>query len=73
MLRITRGFDFCTTADSPDRIASALQDARPGRYDVEELFRAGELLRSGYCCQRWGTAVRHPDGQVTLDPEPWAK
>jgi hypothetical protein len=21
--------------------------------------------------RRWGTAIRHPDGQVTLDPEPW--
>jgi hypothetical protein len=32
---------------------------------------AGELLPSGYSCQRWGTAIRHADGRVTLDPDPW--
>jgi hypothetical protein len=71
MLRITGGFDFCTTADNPDEIGQALRHAGPGRYTVEEVSRAGELLPSGHSYRRWGTAIRHPDGQVTLDPEPW--
>jgi hypothetical protein len=71
MLRITRAFDFCTTADIPEGIGHALRHAKPGRFIVEEVSRAGELLPSGHSCRRWGTAIRHPDGGVTLDPGPW--
>jgi hypothetical protein len=71
MFRIIRGFDYFTTADTPDEIAHALPHAGPGRYDVEEVTRTGELLPSRDSCRRWGTAIRHPGGQVILDPEPW--
>jgi hypothetical protein len=71
MLRIIRGLDYCATADSPDEITHALRHAPPGRYVVEEVSRAGELLPSGHSCRRSGTAIRHPDGQVTVEPEPW--
>jgi hypothetical protein len=70
MLRITHGFDYCTAADKPDEIGQALRHARAARYVVEEASGAGDLLPSGHSCRRWGTAIRHPDGQVTLDPEP---
>jgi hypothetical protein len=30
---------------------------------------AGELLPSGYSCQRWGVAIRQADGSVILEPE----
>jgi hypothetical protein len=73
MLRITGGFEFCTTADGPDEIGHVLRHASPGRFIVEEVSRAGELLPSGHSCRRWGTAIRQPDGQVTLEREPWAK
>jgi hypothetical protein len=71
MFRIIRGEDYHTTAATTGEIAEALRQAKPGRFIVEEVSRAGELLPSGYSCQRWGRAIRHPDGQVTLDPEPW--
>ena len=71
MLRIIRGFDNYTPAASPDEIGDALRHATPGRYDVEALSQAGQLLPSGRSCCRWGTAIRHPDGQLTLDPNPW--
>jgi hypothetical protein len=70
MLRITRG-DYYVTADTPDALAELLGHAEPGDYVVEEVSRGGELLPSGHSCPRWGTAIRQPDGQVTLDPEPW--
>jgi hypothetical protein len=70
MLRIIRGFDYCTTADKPDEIGHALRHATPGRYDVEEVSQAGQLLPSGHSCRRWGSAIRHDDGQVTLDLGP---
>jgi hypothetical protein len=71
MFRIICGQDYFTVAASPDEIVEALRDARAGRYDVEDVSRAGELLRSGHSYRRWGTVIRYPEGQVTLDPEPW--
>jgi hypothetical protein len=71
MFRIIRGQDYYTTAASPDEIVEALGHAKPGRFIIEEVSRAGELLPSGHSCRRWGTAIRQPDGQVTLDPDPW--
>jgi hypothetical protein len=71
MYRIIREPNDYATADSPDEIAQAIRHARPGRFVVEEVAPAGQLLPSGYSCRRWGTVIRHPDGQVTLDPDPW--
>jgi hypothetical protein len=71
MFRIIREPNDYATAASPDEIAQAIRHARPGRFVVEEVSPAGQLLRTGCSCRRWGTAVRHPNGQVTLDPDPW--
>jgi hypothetical protein len=55
---------------TPEEVTSALLSAKPGRYVIEESSMAGELLPSGYSCQRWGVAIRQADGTVTLEPEP---
>jgi hypothetical protein len=52
-----------------DEMGQLLRHAKPGRYIVEEVSLAGRLLASGHSCRRWGSAIRHADGQVTLDPE----
>jgi hypothetical protein len=71
MFRITREPKHYATAASPDEIAHTLRHARPGRFIVEEISPARELLPSGHSCRRWGTAIRHPDGHVSLEPDPW--
>jgi hypothetical protein len=71
MLRIICEPDYHTTVASPDEIAQVLQHAGPGRYVVEEVSLAGQLLASGHSFRRFGTAIRHPDGHVTLDRDPW--
>jgi hypothetical protein len=71
MFRIIRDPNDYYMAASPDDIAHALEDAQPGRFLVEEILPAGQLLPSGHSCRRWGRAVLHPDGQVTLDPDRW--
>jgi len=71
MFRVIREPDCSAMASSPEEVAQTLRHSRPGPYVVEEVTPAGELLRSGHSCRRWGTAIRHPDGQVTLDPDPW--
>jgi hypothetical protein len=70
MFRIIRDPNDYLLAATPDDIAQALQQAGLGRFIVEEVSPAGQLLPSGYSC-RWGTAIRHPDGQVSLEPDPW--
>jgi hypothetical protein len=52
MLRIIRDPSDYTMAASPDDIAQAICDARPGRFFVEEVSRAGQLLPSGHSCRR---------------------
>jgi hypothetical protein len=37
---------------------------------IEESSMAGELLPSGYSCQRWGVAIRQADGRVVVEQEP---
>jgi hypothetical protein len=71
MFRMIRGQGFYATVATADDIAHAIEHAKPGRYIVEEVSRAGELLPSGHPCRRWGTAMRDRGGHVSLDPEPW--
>jgi hypothetical protein len=47
-----------------------LKDACAGRYMIEESSMTGELLPSGYSCQRWGVAIRQADGSMMLEREP---
>jgi hypothetical protein len=70
VLRIIKGDDIIASVGTPEEVTAALNGAEPGRYVVEESSMAGELLPSGYSCQRWGVAIRQADGTVTLEPEP---
>ena len=70
VLQIIMGDDIVASASGPEEVAKMLMDAWPGRYVIEESSRAGELLPSGYSCQRWGVAIRQADGTVILEPEP---
>jgi hypothetical protein len=71
MLRIIREPVYYTTVANPDEIAQVLRRARPGRFIVEDVAPAGQLLASGHSCRRWGMAIRDADGKVMLDPDPW--
>jgi hypothetical protein len=71
VLTIIKGDDIIARVRRQEEIPSALADAGPGRYVVEESSMGGELLPTGYSCQRWGTAIRHDGGSVMLDPDPW--
>ena len=70
VLQIIKGEDIIANVRTPEEVTAALQSAKPGRYVVEESSMAGDLLRSGYSCQRWGVAIRQADGTVDLEPEP---
>ena len=70
VLQIIRDGDIILSVGTPAEVAAALLGAKPGRYVMEESSMAGELLPSGYSCQRWGVAIRQADGSVELEPEP---
>jgi hypothetical protein len=38
-------------------------------YHVDEI--SADPLPSGHTSRRWGTAIKRPDGPVSLDPDPW--
>jgi len=70
VLQIIKDRDIIASVRRPEEISAALSGAIPGRYVVEESSMAGELLPSGYSCQRWGVAIREADGSVALEPAP---
>jgi hypothetical protein len=71
IFRIIRRQDFYAAVATADDIAHTIEHAEPGRYVVEEVSWVGELHSSGHSCRRWDAAIRHTDGQVALEPEPW--
>jgi hypothetical protein len=70
VLQIIKGDDIIASVASPEEVTKALLSARPGRFVVDESSMAGELLPSGYSCQRWGVAIRQADGTVLLERLP---
>ena len=68
--RISRpGREPITDVDSVEAVEGAIRAGGPGCYHVDEI--SVEPLPSGHTSRRWGTAIKRPDGVVTLDPDPW--
>jgi hypothetical protein len=70
VLQIIKSDDIVASVGTLEEVTAALLGARLGRYVVEESSMAGELLPSGFSCQRWGVAIRQADGSVILEPAP---
>jgi len=68
--RITRpGRDSVVDVGSVEGVKGASRAGGPGCYHVDEI--SSDPPPSGQTSQRWGTAIKRPDGTVTLDPDPW--
>ena len=52
VLRIIMGDVIVASASGPEEVVATLKGAWPGRYVIEESSMAGELLPSGFSCQR---------------------
>jgi len=58
--------------DDADMIEGAREIVRgqpPRRFDVDEI--RGDPFPSGHTSRRWGTAIKHRDGTVVVEPDPW--
>ena len=68
--RISRpGREPITDVDSVEAVERDVRAGEPCRYHVDEI--SSNPLPSGHTSRRWGTAIKRPDGAMTLDPDPW--
>jgi hypothetical protein len=67
--RISRsGREPVVDGGSVEAIDRAIRAGGPGRHHVDEI--STEPLPSGHTSRRWRTAIKRPDGNMTLDPDP---
>jgi hypothetical protein len=67
--RISRSSrDPIVDVSSPDAIGGAVRAGKPGSYHIDEI--SSDPLPSGHASHRWGTAIKHPDGTVAVEPDP---
>jgi hypothetical protein len=68
--RITQpGDDRAVDVGSPGAIAAVIRAGKAGRYDMTEISR--DLLPSGHTSPKWGTAIKHAEGIIIGEPDPW--
>ncbi len=66
---VDRDGEIVADADGLAEVNEIVRRAPPGCYHVDEI--SVDPLPSGHTARRWGSAVRHEDGRVILDPAPW--
>jgi hypothetical protein len=68
--RISRsGHKPIVDVQSPDGIESVIRAEKPGTFHIDEI--SSDPLPIGHTSRRWGTAIKHPDGTVAVEPDPW--
>jgi electron transfer flavoprotein alpha/beta subunit len=70
MYRISRdGHEPVIEVAQVEAIEPAICLSKPGRYHVDEISSGPQ--HSGHTSRRWGVGIKHGDGTVALDPDPW--
>jgi hypothetical protein len=54
---------------SVELIEAAVQSSQPGRYQIDRLHV--DPLTSDRTSRRWGIGIKHDDGSIVIEPEPW--
>jgi hypothetical protein len=55
--------------DSLDDAEAIIRAGDPGRSQVDEI--SSDRLPSGHTSRRWGVGIKHADGTVAIEPDPW--
>ena len=66
---VDRDGEMVADADTLNGVTEVVCNAPPGRYHVDEI--SVDPLPSRRTARRWGSAIRHNDGRVILDLDPW--
>ena len=64
MFRVSHRGEGLDDADTIEGARGIVRGQPPGRYDVDEI--TAKSLLSGDTTQRWGVAIKRPDGTVEL-------
>ena len=54
---------------SLDVIEPAVRAGKAGSYHIDKI--SSDPLPSGHTSRRLGTAIKHPDGTVVVEPDRW--
>ena len=66
---VDRDGEIVADVDGLAGVNEIVRRAPTGRYHVDEI--SADPPSSGQTSRRWGFAIRHDDGRVILDPDPW--
>ena len=66
---VGRDGEIVANVDGLAGVNEIVHRAPTGRYHVDEI--SADPLPSGRTSRHWGFAMRHDDGRVILDPDPW--
>jgi hypothetical protein len=68
MLRISRG-ETGFNADTLHQARERLGREEPGLYRVDDI--RADPFPSGHTLRAWGGLIRHADGRIVVEPQPW--
>ena len=54
---------------SVEAIKVAIRAGKPGSFHIDEI--TSDPSPPGRTLRRWGTAIKHPEGTVAVEPDPW--
>jgi hypothetical protein len=69
MFRVTQRREGIDDADTLDGARAIVQGQPVGRYDIDEI--RADSFPSGHTSRQWGRMIRHLDGRVEDEPNPW--
>lgn len=69
VFRISRPDGQVVDADSIDAAGAITRSGKPGRSHIDEINSAP--LSSGHTSRRWGVGIKHADGTLAIEPDPW--
>jgi hypothetical protein len=70
MFRVSRQGGGIDDADAIEGARGIVRGQPAGRYDVDEI--RAEPFPSGHTSRQWGHLIRHSDGRVEDEPNPWS-
>jgi hypothetical protein len=71
MFRISDKDCFLVDVENSVEVEPVIRFAPPGRYHIHEMSTTP--LPSGCTARRWGIRIKHADGAIVIEPDPWEK
>jgi hypothetical protein len=70
MYRISRnGEEPIVIVDDVGQVEPEIRALPPGRWRIDEL--PAKLFSSGHTARRWGVGIKHANGSVEIELDPW--